>query len=262
LSNKNYNATYQYAGAFEVMGVGPLFPVKYSLTSVLPGWNGCPGSLVSAITGISGSHNATTFTLQWDGLSDFSDFTAAGNNIPLPVELLTFEANQQGADVLVSWITASELNNDRFEVERSNDGIQFARIGIRAGQGTTSVMHQYSLIDEEPEIGINYYRLRQIDLDGTENLSDPVAVVFRQEQAPISIVHDATQGYLVIQADNEAGTARLTLFDAAGKSIMDHERAVEENWNAVIGLPELSKGVYFVRCELNETVSIVKLITP
>jgi hypothetical protein len=175
---------------------------------------------------------------------------------------LTFEANQQGNDVLVSWVTASELNNDRFEVERSNDGMQFIHIGTRNGQGTTSVMHQYSLIDEEPKAGINYYRLRQIDLDGTENLSDPVAVVFRQSDAPISIIHDAIHGALVIQATNEAGLARVTLFDAAGKTILHHESMVEDNWSGVISLPELSKGIYLIRCELNGTVSNLKLVTP
>jgi hypothetical protein len=262
LSNKNYDAFYTYAGSFEIIGAGPLFPVKYSTTSTQTGWNGSPGSLVTAITGTSGSHNASNFTLEWFGLTDFSDFTAAGNNVPLPVELLSFDAKQQGKDVLVSWITASELNNDRFEVERSQDGIDFTWIGTRVGNGTTSIMHSYSLLDNEPKNGINYYRLRQIDLDGSEKTTDPVAVVFRNEQSPISLFHDAALGSIVIQATNEDGSARFTLFDASGKVAFKYETTIPENWNSVIKLPDLSKGVYLIRCEVNGFSSNLKIVIP
>ncbi|MFM7078454.1 MAG: T9SS type A sorting domain-containing protein, partial [Bacteroidota bacterium] len=260
LSNKNYNVSYQYAGAFEIIGAGPLFPVKYSLTSALPGWNGCPGSLVTAITGISGSHNAGTFTLQWDGLSDFSDFTAAGNNVPLPVELLTFDAIQQGNDVLVSVITASELNNDRFEVERSIDGSDFSWIGTVTGHGTTSATHSYSLLDKNPVAGINYYRLRQIDYDGTEDLSDPVAVMFNPTETPITVYHDHTAGSIIISCVNSAGRAQITLYDATGKSIVVFDEDIDKNWNHLLSLPKLAAGIYSVKCIVNDETLTMKLI--
>jgi hypothetical protein len=259
-ANKNYNATYVYAGAFEVLGPGTLYPVKYSLSSAVPGWNGCPGSVVWAVTGSSGSHNPATFTLQWNGLTDFSDFTAAGNNVPLPVELISFDAKQQGRDVLVSWVTASETNNDRFEVEHSPDGNDFHRIGTVNGHGTTSATHAYSLLDKNPSEGINYYRLRQIDYDGTEDVSDPVAVMFNKISTPITVYHDHAGESLIISCANSAGRAQITLYDATGKSIVVFDGDVDKNWNRVLSLPKLAAGMYSIKCIVNEESLTMKLI--
>jgi hypothetical protein len=237
-----------------------LYPVKYSLSSAVPGWNGCPGSVVWAVTGSSGSHNPTTFTLQWNGLTDFSDFTAAGNNVPLPVELISFDAKQQGRDVLVSWVTASETNNDRFEVEHSPDGNDFNRIGTVNGHGTTSATHAYSLLDKNPSEGINYYRLRQIDYDGTEDVSDPVAVMFNKISTPITVYHDHAGESLIISCANSAGRAQITLYDATGKSIVVFDGDVDKNWNRVLSLPKIAAGMYSIKCIVNEESLTMKLI--
>ncbi|RZK48042.1 MAG: hypothetical protein EOO59_17090, partial [Hymenobacter sp.] len=95
---------------------------------------------------------------------------------PLPVVLTRFAAQAAGQAVAVSWATASEQHSAWFEVERSADGVAFAKIGRVAAAGTTSQGQQYQLSDRAPLPGTSYYRLRQIDLDGTAHYS-PVATV-------------------------------------------------------------------------------------
>ncbi|WP_159437420.1 T9SS type A sorting domain-containing protein [Hymenobacter daecheongensis] len=98
------------------------------------------------------------------------------SNSPLPVELTAFEALRQTNAVLLKWATASEKNNDRFEVERSADGQEFRAIGTVAGHGSTTQAQTYALTDRQPLSGLSYYRLRQVDTEGAFSYS-PVRVV-------------------------------------------------------------------------------------
>ncbi|MCB2377374.1 T9SS type A sorting domain-containing protein [Hymenobacter sp. BT635] len=98
------------------------------------------------------------------------------SNQPLPVELLSFQASRQSNAVQLKWATASETNNDRFEVQRSADGQNFATISTVAGAGTTTKATTYTANDAAPLAGTSYYRLRQVDTDGTSSFS-PVRVV-------------------------------------------------------------------------------------
>jgi hypothetical protein len=87
---------------------------------------------------------------------------------PLPVELKDFQARPMDGQSLLTWQTASELNNAGFEVERSGDGKQWEALGFVNGHGTTAEPNDYRYLDAQPLPGINYYRLRQIDYDGNE----------------------------------------------------------------------------------------------
>lgn len=94
---------------------------------------------------------------------------------PLPVELLSFSVRENNGDALLTWATASELNNDRFMVMRTLDGIDYETIGTVNGAGNSSSILQYSFRDRAPLPGLSYYQLKQIDYDGTESLSAPVS---------------------------------------------------------------------------------------
>lgn len=109
----------------------------------------------------------TTFTL------DYSDC-----NETLPVELLSFSAEIESVNVRIDWATASELSNDHFVVERSADGYEFYPIDTVDGHGNSFQNVYYTSRDFEPIVGTNYYRLRQVDFDGAEELSYIVAVNF------------------------------------------------------------------------------------
>jgi len=95
---------------------------------------------------------------------------------PIPVELTMFTAERLDAGVLLSWETATETNNSGFEVERSRDSESFASIGFVSGKGTTTQKSNYNFIDTDIEIGNYYYRLKQVDFDGTSKYYNVVMI--------------------------------------------------------------------------------------
>ncbi len=95
---------------------------------------------------------------------------------PLPIDLVSFKAMAIDAGVKLEWETASEQNNDFFEIQKSADGIHFKAIAEVDGSGTTHEYHYYSFLDNKPYLGYNYYRLKQVDYDGQFSFSDIVFV--------------------------------------------------------------------------------------
>ena len=96
---------------------------------------------------------------------------------PLPVTLIDFTARvQNNNQVALSWKTTTEINNDYFIIERSRDGVVFDEVERVSGNGTSSQMTAYQSTDYDPYTGISYYRLRQVDYDGQEDVFPMVAV--------------------------------------------------------------------------------------
>lgn len=110
------------------------------------------------------------------------DFTVTATTV-LPVELTHFSAAPDRTDVLLRWRTASEDENDYFQIQHSTDGQRFASIGKVAGHGTSDTPHDYAFRHTAPAPGTNYYRLRQVDFDGTEHFSPVRTVRFSDANA-------------------------------------------------------------------------------
>ncbi len=107
----------------------------------------------------------------------------SGNVVPLPVEMLSFNASlEENNSVQLFWSSASEMNSDHFEVERSRDGVNFISVGVVQGAGTSDVIHNYKFTDEDPFFtgrtagGEVFYRLKQFDYNGRYNYFGPVVV--------------------------------------------------------------------------------------
>lgn len=162
----------------------------------------------------------------------FSEFYLMGSSRPLPVELTQFTAVAQGSrTVRLAWATASETNSLRFEVERSTDGVAFVAIGQLAAAGRSTSAQHYQLDDAALPAGTRqlYYRLRQLDADGTVTYSvvRAVAVLPALALAPNPAtasttltgalpgaavrVHDALGRLVATATADAAGTAALQL---------------------------------------------------
>ena len=102
---------------------------------------------------------------------DLITFTA-----PLPIELVRFSGEQIGNNATLNWETATEKDNDYFIIERSIDGKDWLRVGVVDGAGNSAVLNSYSLVDRNAPFGINYYRLKQRDIDGVETVADVLVV--------------------------------------------------------------------------------------
>jgi hypothetical protein len=96
----------------------------------------------------------------------------------LPITLVAFEGKVTGTTITLDWTTVSELNFDKFVVERSHGAVNFAEIGSVTGHGTTTETNEYSFEDQTPENGVNYYRLRSVDFDGKFENSKIIRVEF------------------------------------------------------------------------------------
>jgi len=123
--------------------------------------------------------NATAGTLITSApITSFSPITLGSTTLdnPLPVELISFTAQVVNENVKLNWITASELNNDYFTVQRSVDGVEFESLVEIDGAGTKQTATEYEFIDTAPKANISYYRLKQTDFDKTSTYSKVIAI--------------------------------------------------------------------------------------
>ena len=174
---------------------------------------------------------------------------------PLPVELVAFTAEAAGRTARLSWRTASEKDNDHFEVERSRDGVSYVRIGNVAGAGTSTAAHDYYLVDDEAaQFGGStvYYRLRQVDIDGTATFSPIRTVVFGAGAAGgagFSLApNPASQRVSLYLQTSALGQVRI--FDLAGRMVLTQTLTANTNV-PTLDLSSLPAGLYVVQLEQN-----------
>jgi hypothetical protein len=180
-----------------------------------------------------------------------------GGTAPLPVTLVGFTAQRQQQDGLLTWATASEAHNAYFEVESSLDGTRFHSVGRVAGQGTTSRVHTYQFTDANLAryaAAMLYYRLRQVDTDGTSTYS-PVrtvqvaALALTFEAFPTSL--PAGQELSLQIRTPSAGQASLLVTDMLGHCV--HQQLIDLPAGAtIVSLPQAqqwSLGLYVLRVQ-------------
>jgi hypothetical protein len=199
--------------------------------------------------------NANAFTITKNNTSIFGEFAigADSNANPLPVELITFAASKQpDYTVLLKWQTANEINNAHFEVERSDDAIQFSKIATVDGNGTTSTLSNYQHVDNESAIILQsnknlYYRLKQVDVDGSYTYSQIVTVFDNTRVSDISVYPNPANSFVYIKGL----TQEAALHDILGNKIM------KIPMNGMIDLTELPIGIYIIKTE-SESIKLVK----
>lgn len=135
----------------------------------------------------------------------------------LPVEFTHFTVAAKGAHTQLDFATASEINNDYFEVQRSSNSRDWEVIGKIEGAGTTQQEQNYSFADRQPLLGMNYYRLRQVDYDGQFEYSSIVSIKMEAVLGEISIHPNPVQDYLQINILPAATS--LIIIDQTGRVI-------------------------------------------
>lgn len=166
--------------------------------------------------------------------------------IALPVTLTGFTASAGKNQVMLDWTTATEENNAFFQVERSQDGQHYAVIGQVKGNGTTHLAHQYSFKDVKPVAGTLYYRLRQVDLDGTSDLS-PVKAVKATPPVlqPLPVYPNPVISDLHIELSTlAAGTYTLTVTSLTNGLVK--QKVVQAGELVSLQLQDIPAGAYVV----------------
>ena len=168
---------------------------------------------------------------------------------PLPVELITFSATRQGSAVQVAWATASEKNSAYFVVERSANGRTFDALTRVEAQGTSTARVNYGTLDQAPLGSTSYYRLRQVDKDGTTAYSNVATVRFEGKAGVPSLVaypNPATGSGFQLATSNLAPTSgTVRVFDNVGRLVFTQPIAAGTAEATVQPAQPLASGMYF-----------------
>ena len=196
--------------------------------------------------GISGSASGTDpYTRTVSGVSNFSPFGVGGGGGALPIELTSFYAQYTEGVVLLEWETASEYNNDYFSIEKSVNGTGFSEIGTVDGAGHSDEPLEYTFQDNETFVGTVYYRLKQVDYDGTFAYSEIVAVNVDEKMLSVTVYPNPSfqrQLNINIKGDDDAS---VKVYNVQMQEIFSLENITAGKHQ--LNLPEhLSAGVYFI----------------
>jgi hypothetical protein len=182
----------------------------------------------------------------------------------LPVELTSFSATIVPIGVELIWSTATELNNDGFEIQKKTDNSEFNTIGFVKGQGTSTQKNDYSFIDKNTTSGKHLYRLRQIDFDGNYNYSNVLDVDFNTiatytlEQNYPNPFNPSTQINFTLA---KSGNVTLKVYDSLGSVVATLVDGFmrEGKHSAKFYTKDFTTGVYFYRIETENFTSTRKM---
>jgi hypothetical protein len=214
-------------------------------------------------TPISGATDLGGGIYSFAGVSTLSDqrrFTIATINLiqtPLPVELVLFDAiSDDNKTVDILWQTKSEINSDFFEVEHSHDGADWSVIAKEEAAGNSSVILDYKVVHETPNMGANYYRLKQVDLDGGAAYS----VIRFVSISNLSFTLYPNPSYNSFTISTSTGSfTYLKVFNSIGQLILfDDFKSDSELLQRTFNLEDFPAGIYFVETNFG-TVRFTKL---
>ena len=166
--------------------------------------------------------------------------------IPMPVELVYFEAMvYENQGVSVSWSSATETNNSKYIVERSFDGRNWEAIGDVPGAGTSSTAKSYNLVDRNPREGTSYYRLSQMDFDGSITYSSFEVVSYTVKNTSMTIFPNPVMDEMHVRLNYVPDTpVRVTVYNRMGQIVMQE---MMENTNELkLNVSRLTSGLYIL----------------
>jgi hypothetical protein len=171
----------------------------------------------------------------------------------VPVELLSFDVKRNQTKAELTWVTASELNNDRFEIERSLDNRSFEYMGTVKGHGTTLITNNYNYTDDisrllNTGLAFVYYRLKQVDYNGKYEYT-PTRAVSLNDFAGIDLQvnPNPSKGTFAIQVNStESVVTNFSIYDNLGMLIWSKEIKLDAGDNTIPVSIEVSQGIYTV----------------
>jgi hypothetical protein len=209
----------------------------------------------------------TGITTDIDGQTRHTLFPYMGADeadIQIPVELISFNANYSNGKVYLNWVTASELNNRGFDVER-NTGNGFEKIGFVDGNGTTNQRSFFTFVDDNPGFGKIYYRLKQIDFDGSFKYFIVIEV-----EANIPTEFSLSQNYpnpfnpstTIEYTIAKAGIVNLAIYNLLGEELIklvDNQFNEAGKYTVKFNASGLASGTYLYKLKAGEVVLTRKM---
>jgi hypothetical protein len=219
------------------MAASYIFAPSFNLTPVITPNLSCTGGLNLLASPPATRAMSAVFYLNWNpgdellfrwtylnGICNedallIDDLTILAYEYSLPVELIDFRCTKEKNGISVNWSTASEINNDYFKLEKSYDGNNYEFLAQINGNGNSTNIINYSLLDKNPKNGINYYKLTQVDFDGTSKTYDPIAIDWNQKLFEISLENNNGNVIFTINSPNNNEEMEMIVYDLLGQII-------------------------------------------
>jgi hypothetical protein len=183
---------------------------------------------------------------------------------PLPITLLYFEAEKKSSSsALLIWETTQEINTSRFEVEHSNDAITFNKMGSVQAAGNSAINKKYEFVDNNPTVGLNYYRLKQIDLDNRFIYTPTRVLQFKLlDAATVKYYPNPTNGMLTIELSiaNSNEIRVVNICNATGAVVNQLKIGANAGSKMQIDLSKYAKGIYFIQVKTATVNSTERII--
>lgn len=179
----------------------------------------------------------------------------------LPVVLTSFEAKMEAGAIAISWETASETNNAGFQVQKSQDNRIWEQVDFIEGQGTTSSASQYEYADQFPRIGTNYYRLKQIDLDGSLTYSNVIELAYERLNPDLLVYPNPSNGNLNLHITHIPSGEPMTIevINNMGQQFYEKEvRTSEAHWRGELQLTQ--NGLYVIVIKTGQEVFYKRVV--
>lgn len=208
---------------------------------------------------VSGSNAAGTIVS--NGLvTSFSPFTLASINSfnPLPIELRSFEANCKDGAINVQWVTVTEVTNDYFTLEHSEDGVAWSEVVKIKSKGNSTTDQYYTTTSNPPSLQrINYYRLKQTDFSGGSKYFHTAAVLPCKEYGLSNVTLFPNPLTDIIRINTKYPQGEIKIYDASGKVIF---KSIISLSKTEIDLSSFANGIYFVNYSFNEITESFKVV--
>lgn len=212
------------------------------------------GGMTWTVPDVTGTEVNGVEYVQFNNIQTFSTFGGGWhvndpNGSILPVELISFTARAlDETTARLDWVTASEIDNAGFEVLHSRDGLDFESVGWVDGRGTTTDETTYRFDHRDLDAGIHYYRLRQMDVDGTPSETQ-VRVVTLDGDAlfDLAVRPNPSKGRGTVHLTTDRSErVRLTVYDASGRRVIERDMELEPGLHTVAIDDDLAAGLYTV----------------
>jgi hypothetical protein len=211
------------------------------------------------------SQSSTSNSITAFGLTSFSRFTGTGSLTPLPVNLDGFTAIRKSeTTVALNWKTRGEINNEKFEIERSFDGINFIRVGTVNGNGTTNTVMVYQFEDQvlASASPVLYYRLKQVDFNGDFEYSEIKRVANTTSAVDLKAWYNQSEQKIQVSTiSNVAEPVTITVVDIQGRVVAQQTTQLTKGNNSIkLDMQGLPNGIYTFMLASAEGVKFNKIV--
>ena len=196
-----------------------------------------------------------------DNDADMTPNVQDGTDTPLPLDFLSFTGEYEDESVVLTWVTANEVDNDRMEVERSIDGVDFEVIGTVAPLNNVNQVNNYTFEDDAPQFGANYYRIRQVDFDGTSTTTNTIVVFAELTGFEFTLYPNPAKESFNIRTNFNTPMLDVEIISVSGRRMHSERYDQDASSEAInIDISHYPAGVYYIALRTGDVMYQARIL--